>query len=375
MPYRWLVVGAGFTGATVARRLAEEAGARVLVVDRRPHVAGNSFDERDAHGVVVHRYGPHAFHTNSARIWHFLSRFTAWHPYEHRVQAEVEGRLVPVPFNLTSLEACFGSDAPRLEQALLAAYPEQLHVPILKMLEHPDGAVRCVAEYAFAHVFDGYTRKQWALAPHELDPSVTARVPVRLSRDDRYFLDTYQATPKEGFAALFDRMLDHPNIELRLGCDLADLGTSDTWDRMLYTGPLDAYFGYGEGALPYRSLRFEPRFQPGPPVQPVAQVNYPNAHAYTRITEFVHMTGQTDAPGTTCVAEYPLAHVAGQTEPYYPIPREENRALFDRYAALARKEAPRVLFAGRLADYQYYNMDQAVGRALALFDKEIAGTE
>ena len=370
--YDWLIVGAGFTGATVARRLAEERGAKVLVIDQRPHVAGNAFDETDAHGVVVHRYGPHAFHTNSARIWHFLSRFTAWHPYEHRVLAEVEGQLVPVPFNFTALALCFGPDAPRLERALLDAYPGQVHVPILKMLEHPSADVRRVAQYAFDHVFDGYTRKQWALAPHELDPSVTARVPVRLSYDDRYFLDTYQATPKDGFAALFDRMLDHPGIDVRLGCALGDLGADDRWARMLYTGPIDAYFGYSEGPLPYRSLRFESLYQDGPLVQPVAQVNYPNAHAYTRLTEFAHMTGQADPPGTTRFAEVPLAHVPGQTEPYYPIPRPENRAHFDRYARLAAREAPRVLFAGRLADYQYYNMDQAVGRALALFDKEIA---
>lgn len=373
MTYDWLIVGAGFTGATVARRLAEDAGQRVLVIDRRDHLAGNAFDEVDEHGVLVHRYGPHAFHTNSERIWAFLSRFTGWHPYEHRVRAEIEGQLVPVPFNFDALDACFGPDAPRLERALRTVYPDQVHVPILKMLEHADADVRRVARYAFDHVFDGYTRKQWALAPHDLDPSVTARVPVRLSRDDRYFLDTYQATPKDGFTALFRRMLDHPNIDVRLGCALGDLGSGDRWRRMLYTGPVDAYFDYAEGPLPYRSLRFESIYQDGPTVQPVAQVNFPNAHAYTRITEFRHMTGQADAPGTTHFVEYPTAHVPGQTEPYYPIPRPENRAHLERYARLVTKEAPHVLFAGRLADYQYYNMDQAVGRALALFDKEIVG--
>ena len=371
----WLVVGAGFTGAVVAERLASQRNERVLVVDRRPHLAGNAFDEVDEAGVLVHRYGPHAFHTNSDRVWAYLTGFTGWHPYEHRVRAHVGGHLVPLPFNLDALGALFGRDAPGLERRLRTLYPDADHVPILKLLEAPDAEVRDFARYVYDHVFLGYTLKHWGCPPEALDPSVTGRVPVRLSRDDRYFLDRYQASPAGGFTGMFERLLSHPNVEVRLGCAFEDLGSSVEWKRMVYTGPLDAYFGYAFGPLPYRSLRFTTEHRAGPLVQPVAQVNHPeagpDAPPHTRTVEYGHMTGQPPPGVTALVREVAEAHAPGANEPYYPIPRADTRALFHRYEHLARALAPRVFFAGRLADYKYYNMDQAVGRALALFDRDL----
>ncbi len=371
----WLVVGAGLTGATLAERIATQRGERVLVIDRRPHTGGNVFDGPDAHGIVVHHYGPHAFHTNSERVWAYLSRFTAWRPYEHRVRADLGedfGR-VPVPFNLDALDACFGSDAPRLEARLRARFADQEHVPVLRLLGDPDPDVRRVAEFVYARVFLGYTVKQWGRRPEDLDASVTARVPVRLSRDDRYFQDRYQATPRDGFAALVDRMLAHERIEVRTGCDVSDLGADDRAARTVYTGPLDAYFGHALGVLPYRSLRFDWTHEAtgGALIQPVAQINRPQAPAVTRSTEYRHMTGQAHA-GTTRSWETPEAYTPGLNEPFYPVPHPDHRALYDRYAALAAQEAPDVIFAGRLADYRYYNMDQAVARALTVFDRQIA---
>ena len=371
----WLVVGAGLTGATLAERIATQRGERVLVVDARDHIGGNVFDGPDAHGVVVHRYGPHAFHTNSERVWAYLSRFTAWHPYEHRVRADLGGDigLVPVPFNRTALDACFGPDAPRLAARLRARVGDATdHVPVLRLLGAPDPDVRRVAEFVYERVFLGYTVKQWGRRPEDLDASVTARVPIRLSDDDRYFQDRFQATPVDGFAAMVARMLDHPNIEVRTGCASDEIDASERPARVVYTGPLDAYFGHALGVLPYRSLRFTWAHVAGPAlVQPVAQINHPDLPDVTRATEYRHMTGQ-QAAGTTISWETPEAYVPGANEPFYPIPHADHQALYDRYAALAASEAPDVIFAGRLADYRYYNMDQAVARALTVFDRRIA---
>lgn len=379
----WLVVGAGLTGATLAERIASQRGERVLVVDARPHTGGNVYDEADVHGVLVHRYGPHAFHTNSDRVWAYLSRFTAWHPYAHRVRADLGGDigLVPVPFNHTALERCFGADAPRLAARLRARVGDATdHVPVLRLVDDPDPDVRRVARFVYERVFLGYTVKQWGRRPEELNASVTARVPIRLSADDRYFQDRHQATPADGFAALVARMLDHSNVTVQTGVSFEDLGAADRACRVVYTGPLDAYFGHALGVLPYRSLRFawEHVASGGDLVQPVAQINHPDLPAVTRATEYRHMTGQTtDASGvplsgTTLSWETPEAYVPGVNEPFYPIPHPDHQALYDRYTALAAAEAPEVVFAGRLADYRYYNMDQAVARALTVFDRRIA---
>lgn len=364
-----MVVGAGFTGCVLAERIATQLGQRVLIVERRDHVGGNAFDHVNADGVLVHRYGPHIFHTNSQRVWEYLSQFTRWRPYAHRVRAVVRGVEVPLPFNLTSLEMLFPSaQADRLATRLLRAYGPESHVPILRMREADDPEIRTLAEFIYQEVFYGYTLKQWALPPEALDPSVTARVPVRIGRDDRYFLDAYQAMPADGYAAMFRRMLDHPKITVLLGTDYHRLSAEIVGRRLVYTGPIDRFFDYMHGPLPYRSIRFAFTTQRRPWVQSVATINYPNDHAYTRTTEFKHLTGQ-QSPVTTVVAEYPCPHVAGETEPYYPVPTEESRERLRLYQREAAKVAGHVLFAGRLGDYRYYNMDQAVARALKLFEE------
>ena len=359
-----LVVGAGLTGAVIAERLASERGLRVLVVDRRDHIGGNVYDEPEAHGIRVHRYGPHLFHTNADAVWRYLSRFTAWRPYEHRVLGALgDGTVIPLPVNLDALRVLRpGTSGDRLERVLLAAYGPGAHVPILRLLEAADADVRAFAEEVYERVFLGYTVKHWGMRPEELGPSVTGRVPIRLSRDDRYFQDRYQAIPRDGYTAMLRRILDHPLIQVATSTAYADV-PPNRYGRLVYTGPLDAFFGHTFGALPYRSLRFHFEHHDGGLRQPVAQINHPDAPGFTRVTEYRHVTGQA-AAGTTLSREFPEAHVPGQNEPYYPVPTDAARALYRRYAAQAREEAPDVLFAGRLADYKYYNMDQAVARAL-----------
>jgi UDP-galactopyranose mutase len=356
--YDWLVVGAGFAGATLAERLASERGERVLVIDRRPHVGGNAYDEYDAAGVLIHRYGPHIFHTNAQSIVDYLSRFTAWRDYEHRVLAQVDGQLVPIPINLDTVNRLYGLDldADGME-AFLAARRE----PVAEIRTSEDVVVSTVGRELYEKFFRGYTRKQWGMDPSELSRTVTARIPTRTNRDDRYFGDSFQKMPAEGYTRMFERMLDHPNVDLRLSTDLRDLDRTVRWRRMIYTGPIDEYFDHRLGRLPYRSLRFEHVTHDVEWRQPVAVVNYPQTEAYTRVTEYKHMTGQTH-PRTSLTYEYPSA----EGDPYYPIPRPENEALYKRYQALAAAEED-VWFVGRLATYRYYNMDQVVGQALATF--------
>ncbi|WP_267379107.1 MULTISPECIES: UDP-galactopyranose mutase [unclassified Sphingomonas] len=358
--YDYLVVGAGFAGSVMAERLAADGGKRVLVIDRRPHIAGNAFDVADEAGILIHRYGPHIFHTNSAEVFDYLSRFTDWRPYEHRVLAEVRGQQVPIPINRTTLNALFdaGLESDADAAAFLAARAE----PVAAVRTSEDVVVSAVGQELYELFFRGYTRKQWGLDPSELDKAVTARVPTRTNVDDRYFADTYQAMPAEGFTAMFAAMLDHPGITVRLGVDFAEVKDSVRYDRLVYTGPIDEYFDHCHGRLPYRSLRFEHRTLPVAQHQPVAVVNYPDeAVPFTRVTEYKHLTGQVAAV-TSVTYEYPAA----EGDPYYPIPRPENQALFKRYEALALAE-PDVVFVGRLATYRYYNMDQVVGQALATY--------
>jgi UDP-galactopyranose mutase len=366
MNFDWLVVGAGFTGATFARVMAER-GRKVLVADVRQHIGGNAYDEYDDHGLLIHRYGPHLFHTNDLQVWSFLSRFTEWRPYMHRVLALVEGMWVPVPFSLSSIERLFPPAlAGELTDRLVRAFGFGTKVPILKLRESLDPQLQFLARYVYEQVFLNYTRKQWGLSPEELDPAVTARVPIVVSRDDRYFQDTYQAMPAAGFAALFQRMLNHKNIKVLLNAHHTEVMGSVSAERVLFTGRIDEFFNQRFGALPYRSLRFEFQTLNVDRYQQVATHNYPNNNAFTRITEMKHISGQVSAGVTTLCTEYPLDYAAGENDPYYPIPRSVNRVLYDQYQRLLTSEAANVVFAGRLGEYQYINMDQAVARALAL---------
>jgi UDP-galactopyranose mutase len=350
-----LVVGAGFAGTVVARELAD-AGHAVIVVDRRPHIAGNAYDEQDASGVLIHRYGPHIFHTNSERIFQYLSRFTEWRTYEHRVRGVVDGQEYPFPINRDTLNQLYGLN---LDEPGAAAYFEQVREPREPVSTSEDVVLNSVGRDLYEKFFLNYTRKQWGLEPSQLKAGVAARIPVRTNTDDRYFTDTFQAMPLHGYTRMFENMLDHPNISVRLGVDFKDVQAEIAPRHVVYTGPIDAFYDYRFGRLPYRSLRFEHEHVAGvSQYQSVGTVNYPNDHAYTRITEFKHLTGQQHA-GTSIMREYPQA----DGEPYYPIPREENEVLFKQYEQFALAEQ-HVTFVGRLAQYRYYNMDQVVGAAL-----------
>ncbi len=360
MAFDYLIVGAGFAGSVLAERLARVDGKRVLLIDKRPHIAGNAYDHHDDAGVLVHRYGPHIFHTNARDVFEYLGQFTEWRPYEHRVRASVDGQLLPIPINLDTVNRLYGLTLSSHEvESFFAAAAERCE----SVKTSEDVIVSRVGRELYEKFFRNYTRKQWGMDPSELDAQVTARVPVRNNRDDRYFTDTYQAMPRRGYTRMFERMLDHPNIKVMLNTSYAEICDEVAYGAVIYTGPIDEYFGYCYGKLPYRSLQFVFETSDQPQVQPVAVINYPNEQAYTRITEFKHLTGQSH-PKTTVVYEYPQA----EGDPYYPVPRAENAALYKQYKALA-DATPGVHFVGRLGTYKYYNMDQVTAQALTLFGK------
>ena len=356
--FDWLIVGAGFAGSVLAERIASQRGEKVLVIDKRAHIGGNAFDRYNESGILIHQYGPHIFHTNSKAIFDHLSKFTAWRPYEHRVLAEVDGMLLPIPINLDTVNRLFGFNLD--SDSLAAWFAEHAERPV-EVKTSEDVVVSVVGRELYEKFFKGYTKKQWGLDPSELDKSVTARVPTRTNRDDRYFNDLYQFMPAGGYTRLFENMLDHPNIKVMLQADWAEVRGSIPFRRMIFTGPVDEFFEYRFGKLPYRSLRFEHVTLDESWRQPVGVVNYPQTHAYTRITEYKHLTGQRHEK-TSLTYEYPC----DDGDPYYPVPRAENMALYKQYEklALAQKD---VWFVGRLATYRYYNMDQVVGQALATF--------
>ncbi len=370
--YDYLIVGAGYSGCVLAERLASQLGKKVIIVERRDHIAGNAYDYYDDRGILVHKYGPHVFHTNSKKVWDYVNEFTEWKRYEHKVLASVDGKRIPVPFNLNSLHMIYPDGlADRLERQLMEKYGLNTKTPIMKMIEEPDGELKALAKLIYEKVFYNYTLKQWGLKPEQLAPSVMARVPVSISRDDRYFQDTYQAMPINGYTEMFRKILAHKNISIQLNTDYKDVIDSVKFDRMIYTGPIDLFFDYLHGELPYRSLRFEMKSFETERFQEAPSVNYPNENEYTRITEFKYLTGQ-NSNVTTVAFEYPRPHITRVTEPYYPIPREENEILFNGYRREVEKLNGVVTFVGRLAEYRYYNMDQVVAAALTTFEK-IAG--
>ena len=373
-----LVIGAGYAGAVAARELAERGGKRVLVLERRDHVGGNAYDCLDESGVLIHQYGPHIFHTASKRVYDWLSRFTQWRDYQHRVLANVHGAYMPVPFNLTSLHMAFPAEqADRLEEKLIAAYGAEKKVTILELRQNPDPELAQVADYVYENVFVHYTMKQWDQKPEEIDPGTTARVPVFLSRDDRYFQDTWQGIPQEGYTALFQRMLDHPNIQVRLNTpaeQVLQLGEPTLLEgrpfrgTVIYTGAVDELFGCRFGRLPYRTLDFRFETYEQEWFQTHGTVNYTVDQDYTRITEFKYFSGQ-QLPRTTIVKEYSRAYTGqGGEIPYYAIISPENNALYQKYRALTA-DYPDFHLVGRLAEYKYYNMDAIVDRALCLSDE------
>lgn len=358
--FDYLIVGAGFAGSVLAERLASQLNKKVLIIDKRNHIAGNAYDHYNKDGILVHKYGPHIFHTNSKDVFDHLSQFTEWRPYEHRVQASVDGQLVPIPINLDTINKLYGLNLTSFEvEDFFKSKAEEIN-PIRTS---EDVVVSRVGRELYEKFFRNYTRKQWGMDPSELDKSVTSRVPVRTNRDDRYFSDTFQAMPLRGYTAMFEKMLDHPNIKIMLNTDYHEILDVIPFREMIYTGPVDEYFDFKYGKLPYRSLEFKHETIDEQKHQPAPVVNYPNEHPYTRITEFKYLTGQ-QHPKTSIVYEYPKA----EGDPYYPVPKPENAELYNKYKKLA-EETPGVHFVGRLATYRYYNMDQVVAQALTLFKK------
>jgi UDP-galactopyranose mutase len=354
--YDILVVGAGLAGSTIAERCASEYGANVLLIDRRPHVAGNCHDPVGADGLKYHQYGPHIFHTNSREVVDYLSAFTAWRRYEHRVLANVDGRLVPIPINQTTINALYGLG---LDEAGVADFLERVKEPVSEIRSSEDVIVSRVGRELYERFFRGYTRKQWGRDPSELDASVCGRIPSRTNTDDRYFTDAFQAMPADGFTAMVDRMTYHPRIERALGVDFRDVIDYAHFRHIVFTGPIDAYFEHCYGKLPYRSLKFDFATYDTERYQAAGCVNEPSeAVPHTRTTEYKYLTGQKHEK-TIVSREYPTA----DGDPYYPIPAPESREQYRKYAALAQR-TPGVTFVGRLAEYRYYNMDQAVASAL-----------
>lgn len=377
-----IVVGAGFSGAVLAERFATEQNKKVLVLEQRPHIAGNCYDYQTEHGVTVHHYGPHLFHTNKEDVWQYLSQFTQWTPYEHKVLGSIDGKLVPIPFNLNTLDALYPkAEARQLEELLVAQYGAGGKVPILDLRNSSYPELQQLGELVYQKFFVNYTSKQWGCSPEEISPAVTARVPVVISRDNRYFHDKYQAIPSQGYSQLIANILDHPNIEVRLNTDASKLVTLNMNERtvffqeqqfngkLVFTGMLDQLFNYVDGELPYRSLQFDFQTLNQAEFQPATTVNYPNEQAYTRITEFKHILNQATA-ATTIVKEYPQdydRHDPAKNVPYYPIFNDTNQQRYDLYKGRVMG-FPNIITAGRLADYKYYNMDDAVGNALQTFN-------
>lgn len=363
-----LIVGCGFSGATLANKIATELNEEVVIIDAKNHIGGNCYDYYDRNGICIHQYGTHIFHTNLKNVWDYVSRFTKWNPYMHTVKGLIDGQLVPIPFNLNAIHQVFPkSIADKLEQKLIDRFGFNVKVPILQLRGTGDKDLEFLADYIYEKIFLHYTLKQWGMKPEDLDPAVTGRVPVYISRDDRYFQDKYQGIPLQGYSKVIEKMLAHPKIQVKLNTQFEEIRDKVSYDRLFYTGPIDEFFGYELGELPYRSLKFDfvefdkPYFQSG------ACINYPNNYDFTRIGEYKYFLD--DKSDKTVVSfEYPQSFKRGENERYYPIVKDENGELYAKYLEKA-KALPNVYFLGRLGDYKYYDMDKAIARALELFER------
>jgi len=363
--YDYLIVGAGFAGSVLAERLARVENKKVLIIDKRNHIAGNAYDHYDEAGILVHKYGPHIFHTNSKDVFDYLSKFTEWRNYQHRVLASVDGQLLPIPINLTTINTMYGLN---LNSEELTLFFQEKSEKKKEILTSEDVVVNSVGRELYEKFFKGYTKKQWDLDPSELNASVTARVPTRTNKDDRYFTDTYQAMPLNGYTRMFEKMLNHPNIHIMLNTDYKHVVGEIAYKKLIFTGPIDEFFNFRYGKLPYRSIEFKFETLDQEEFQRTGTINYPNDYGFTRITEFKHLSGQKHHK-TSIVYEYSKA----DGDPYYPIPKPDNAALYKKYQILAN-QIENTYFVGRLATYKYYNMDQVVAQALATF-KQIKSTE
>ncbi|KGR90097.1 UDP-galactopyranose mutase [Ureibacillus massiliensis 4400831 = CIP 108448 = CCUG 49529] len=383
--YNYVIVGAGFAGAVMAERIANELNEKVLVIEKRNHIGGNAFDCYDDQGVLIHQYGPHIFHTRNKDVWDYLSQFTEWYLYHHEVLGVLDGNRVPIPFNLNTLHTVFPpSLAGKLEEKLISSFGYNVKVPILKLRETDDDDLQFLADYIYEKIFLHYTVKQWGVKPEDLDPAVTGRVPVYISRDNRYFQDRYQGMPKKGYTKLFENLFANKNIHVMLNTDYHDVLTFNSENgstelfgqpfngKLIYSGKVDELFNYEFGELPYRSLRFEFESLQQNEYQAVGTVNYPNDYDFTRITEFKHLTGQ-DVANTTIVKEFPQSYekdVPGKDIPYYPIQNDDNQEKYSLYKNKA-KQFDNLILLGRLAEYRYYDMDAVVAMALKVFRDKV----
>lgn len=380
--FNYVIIGSGFSGSVIAERIANVLNKKVLIIEKRNHIGGNCYDYKDENGIIVHKYGPHIFHTNYKEVWDYLFNFTEWRIYHHKVLAFVDGKKIPIPFNLNSLYEVFSpSLAKRLEDKLLSKYKHGAKVPILELRKTNDQDLKFLANYIYKKIFVNYTAKQWGRKPEEIDPEVTARVPVVISRDNKYFTDKYQGVPKEGYTKIFERMLAHPNIKILLNTNFKEVLKVDLESRKIYflgqefkgkvifTGMIDELFDYKFGVLPYRSLNLKFETIEKEYFQEVAVVNYPNDYDFTRITEFKHIH-PVETKKTIILKEYPKSYEAGKDIPYYPIFAEEARERYNKYKELAKK-FDNLILVGRLAEYRYYDMDDAVKRALEVFEERI----
>jgi UDP-galactopyranose mutase len=380
--FNYIVVGSGFAGSVIAERIANVLNQKVLIIEKRKHIGGNCYDYRDENNIIVHKYGPHLFHTDYKEVFDYLSNFTDWHIYHHKVLAFVDGKKIPLPFNLNSIYEVFPQElAKRLEVKLIEKYGYGTKIPILELLKEEDQDLKFLANYVYEKIYKNYTMKQWGLKPEEISPQVTARVPIYVSRDNRYFTDKYQVIPKDGYTKIFERMLNHPNIKIMLNTDFKEVISIDFENKKIYllgqefkgklifTGMIDELFNFKYGFLPYRSLdlRFETIEQEYYQEAPV--VNYPNDYDFTRITEFKHIH-PVKSDKTTILKEYPKAYQPNVDIPYYPVFTKENQELYNKYKEEADKFENLVL-VGRLAEYRYYDMDDVVKRALEVFEERI----
>jgi len=383
--FNYIVVGSGFAGSVLAERIASILKKKVLIIEKRNHIGGNCYDYCNGDGILVHKYGPHIFHTNLKHVWDYISQFTEWYPYQHRVLGFIDGKKVPIPFNLNSLYKLFPQRmANLLEKKLIKVVGYNVKIPILKLKEAEDKDLKFLAEFIYENVFLNYTIKQWGMKPEELEPEVTERVPIYISRDDRYFQDKYQGLPKDGYHKMFEKMVSNPNIKILLNTDFKEVIDIDYEEKkiyflgkefkgkLIYTGEIDEFFNYEFGELPYRSLRFEFETLNIEYFQEVGTINYPNDYEFTRITEFKHLTGQ-KCFYTTIAKEYPQDYdrnIPEKSIPYYPIPKKENIELYEKYRGMA-KGFENVIFLGRLGEYMYYNMDIVIDRALRAFEESL----
>lgn len=358
--YDYLIVGAGFAGSVLAERLAKVENKKILIIDKRNHIAGNAYDHYDEAGILVHKYGPHIFHTNSKDVFDYLSQFTAWRNYQHRVLANVDGQLLPIPINLNTINSMFGLN---LNSDEVVGFFQSRAETKKVLVTSEDVVLNSVGRELYEKFFKGYTQKQWGMDPSQLSASVTARIPTRTNRDDRYFTDTYQVMPLYGYTKMFENILNHPNINVMLNTDYKQAIDEIAYKNLIFTGPIDEFFDFRYGKLPYRSIEFKFETLDQEVFQQTGTINYPNDYGFTRITEFKHLSGQRHYK-TSIVYEFPKA----DGDPYYPIPKPDNAELYKKYEALAN-QTKNTYFVGRLATYRYYNMDQVVAQALSVFNK------